>query len=842
MITYNTFIQRFKDFADNHYFIRSFSHGAPEDVDLEKFNEYPLMHVIYTGANYEDTTKTLSFEVYIFDLPSHYENKQDRQKEVVSDAEQCAEDVIADIVNGGNIFVHEEDYTVQTARVTPLQEESSNVLAGVLLEVDIQIPYDRDACNAPIDGVSPEGGEIVYARRGVLRVRTVNSSTDVLSVRTIVVPNGRLTDDGDGQVTLDFTSISTLVALSDVDIDDPIEREALVYDEATGDWINGGPATLDYPVKNNTFSTITKGTPVQFVPAVGGSRPTPGAVDDHMNVTPFSAASTVDPSYFLGVALEDIPGAALGYVRAYGTIAGLNTSAYLAGTILYASVTTGQLTSTPPTAPNHRIQVGIVNRSNASTGRLFVRSWTPGYRLRDISDVNTQGVTSGEALVYDGSKWRSSKVLIPASGTPPPGGWPSNVMYQDPAGELTNEDAFNYNASTNTLAVDNITGTTVTGSGVVKGSNTFGQRYATQAATNRAAANTASLTVERYFTVTAEGNGESFNIQSNTPSAGNKIVRKIWYKDEAFEATDVDTWTLLHTFADDTTYANTATKWQEYLDGQTNGTPPFTLAISWEEAPQFTGLLDTYSGAEAAYSLRLLRSAYTGSAIRVRRASDNTEQDIGFDANGDFNTSALTTFCSGTNGFVKTWYDQSGNGYDVTQTTTANQPQIFSSSTGIIELANGTNAAVDFLSSDTLAGNADLQTPYTIVSVFRKKTGSKFNVSSSGNVYISYNENATNYRIFDLTTIYQATTANYDNADVLRSDVFDFTNNQAFIRLNGTTHNITPLRNWSATNLAIGRGNVDGSDVMAEVIVWNVNQAGTNLTGIESNISTYYGI
>jgi hypothetical protein len=257
-------------------------------------------------------------------------------------------------------------------------------------------------------------------------------------------------------------------------------------------------------------------------------------------------------------------------------------------------------------------------------------------------------------------------------------------MYQDPAGELTNEDAFNYNASTNTLAVENITSTTVTGSGVVKGSNTFGQRYATQAATNRAAANTASLTVERYFTVTAEGNGESFNIQSNTPSAGNKIVRKIWYKDEAFEATDVDTWTLLHTFADDTAYASTATKWQEYLDGQTYGTPPFTLAISWEEATLFTGLLNTYSGAAAAYSLRLLDSTYTGDAIRVRRASDNTEQDIGFDGNGDLDTSALTTFCTGTNGFVKTWYDQSGNAKDATQSTTANQPKIYDSSTGVI--------------------------------------------------------------------------------------------------------------------------------------------------------------
>jgi hypothetical protein len=699
MITYNTFIQRFKDFADNHYFIRSFSHGAPEDVDLEKFNEYPLMHVIYTGANYEDTTKTLSFEVYIFDLPSHYENKQDRQKEVVSDAEQCAEDVIADIVNGGNIFVHEEDYTVQTARVTPLQEESSNVLAGVLLEVDIQIPYDRDACNAPIDGVSPEGGEIVYARRGVLRVRTLDSGTDVLSVRTIVVPNGRLTDDGGGQVTLDFTSITELAELDDVNLDEPLDREALVYDEATTSWINGGPAKVDIPVFNNTFSAITKGQVIQF----GNS-----AQGDRMGITLFSATSINDPKAVVGIASENIPVNEPGHVRAFGNIYGINTNAYPVGTILFASVTDGQLTSTAPTAPNHRIAIAVVTRQHQNTGRIFVRNYTPAYRLADLSNVASTAPTSGQALSWDGTKWAPANVGY-TPGTPPPGGFLGNVFYQDNAGNFTFEDEFRYTESTNTLAVENITGTTVTGSGVVKGSNTFGQRYATQAATNRAAADTASLTVERYFTVTAEGNGESFNIQSDTPSAGNKIVRKIWYKDEAFEDTDVDTWTLLHTFADDATYASTATKWQEYLDGQANGTPPFTLAISWEDIPAFTGLLDTYGSAEAAYSLRLLRSAYTGDAIRVRRASDNTEQDIGFDVNGDFDTSALTTFCTGTDGFVKTWYDQSGNAYDATQSTTANQPKIYDSSTGVI--TQNSLPSLDFdgtahhLNADSLASS-----------------------------------------------------------------------------------------------------------------------------------------
>ena len=77
---------------------------------------------------------------------------------------------------------------------------------------------------------------------------------------------------------------------------------------------------------------------------------------------------------------------------------------------------------------------------------------------------------------------------------------------------------------------------------------------------------------------------------------------------------------------------------------------------------QFVGLLDTYPNAAAAYSLRKLRSAYTGYAIRVRRSSDNTEQDIGFSSTFGLDTSSLTSFCGAGNGFVTTWYDQSGNG------------------------------------------------------------------------------------------------------------------------------------------------------------------------------------
>lgn len=98
-------------------------------------------------------------------------------------------------------------------------------------------------------------------------------------------------------------------------------------------------------------------------------------------------------------------------------------------------------------------------------------------------------------------------------------------------------------------------------------------------------------------------------------------------------------------------------------------------------------LLDTYSGAAVAYSLRKLSSAYSGSAIRVRRSSDNTEQNIGFNASGNLDTIALTSFVGAGNGFVTTWYDQSGNGRNSVQSVAANQPLIVSagvvSATGI---------------------------------------------------------------------------------------------------------------------------------------------------------------
>ncbi len=54
---------------------------------------------------------------------------------------------------------------------------------------------------------------------------------------------------------------------------------------------------------------------------------------------------------------------------------------------------------------------------------------------------------------------------------------------------------------------------------------------------------------------------------------------------------------------------------------------------------------------------------------------------------GDIDVNALLNFVGNGNGFVTTWYDQSGNGRNATQTTAGNQPRIVNA--GVIETQNG---------------------------------------------------------------------------------------------------------------------------------------------------------
>jgi hypothetical protein len=643
MITFNNIVSKFQEFCDDHFFIKTFSYGSPSDVDLEKFEQYPLLHLVYTGGDYNSPkAKTYNLEVYILSLPPSKADKVEYQKENISNAEQVAEDILADIQNGGNIFQFGFHYDLVNASVTPLEETQSNALAGCLLDIAISVPYTYDSCNAPLTGVEPEGSTTpAFKARGLLRVRELDGDPDVLSVATINVPDGSLTDDGDGEITLTFgaggavdsvsggtgltatpTTGDVVVNLDDTAVTPGSYTTADITVDAQGriTAASSGTATtatrLTQTVKNVSGGELAKGTPVHAV--LDGASGNLAYVIAARADTP----SAMPATFILNETLAD---EAEGEAIITGLIQGVDTSAFTPGDVVYVGET-GGYTNVKPTGTNLIQNLGIVLKSHASNGSGIVYG---AGRSNDVPNIP------------EGYGWLGN-----ASGVATP-------------------TLFNF----------------------------YLNRFDDTASTMASTLDAGTATIERIDTARWTGTGVYLNQQSDTPSSGNAIKRKVYYKDE-FGSTDAfGTWTLIHEFADDTSYADALTYINDtIIAGQTNGTAPASLVMTWEDASGFSGLLEDYPGASAAYSLRLLDSTYTGSAIRVRRASDNAEQDIGFD-NNELDTSALATFCSGTNGFVKTWYDQAGSN-DATQTTTGSQPKIYDSSTGVVT-ENG-KAALDF--------------------------------------------------------------------------------------------------------------------------------------------------
>ena len=233
------------------------------------------------------------------------------------------------------------------------------------------------------------------------------------------------------------------------------------------------------------------------------------------------------------------------------------------------------------------------------------------------------------------------------------------------------------------------------------GGTAFIQRYLSEANTLRSGA---TATTEIYFTATAEGNGLSESASSDTPAAGNVINRKIYYSETAFADPDTGTWVeFTPAPADDATFATVKAALFEYLKVRTGGTIPISLKQTWVENAQDL-LLDTYTTAGAAFSLRKLSSASSGSAIRIRRSSDNTEQDIGFTSANEIDSVAITNFAGSGDAFVKTWYNQVSGGNDATQTTTSQQPKIVDSGALI---TSGGKVAMDFDGSNDKFADVD---------------------------------------------------------------------------------------------------------------------------------------
>jgi hypothetical protein len=264
------------------------------------------------------------------------------------------------------------------------------------------------------------------------------------------------------------------------------------------------------------------------------------------------------------------------------------------------------------------------------------------------------------------------------------------------------------------------------------------------------------------------------------------------------------------------------------------------LESSRSAAPSL--LLDLYPGAAAAYSLRKLRSAYAGSAIRVQRSIDNAQIDIGFNFLGELDTTTLLNFVGVGNGGVVTWYDQSGNSRNATKIYSSWNFIVIS---GVLQTIN-LKPAIKQPSLDI--------SPFTVIGDFsyfmvQKKiigNNSGINVGSSSslgllfsnwnnnNIYLQRSNGSTGFIIgaADSTTGDQIITA-FNNGGSMSM----YKNNTIYtINLN-TSFAIANSQINVIGNASTSTSNGSGS----EVIIYTNSQL-SNRTEITSNINSFYTI
>lgn len=96
-------------------------------------------------------------------------------------------------------------------------------------------------------------------------------------------------------------------------------------------------------------------------------------------------------------------------------------------------------------------------------------------------------------------------------------------------------------------------------------------------------------------------------------------------------------------------------------------------AVTLDLSETYCGPLDIVPGAVVAYSQQAMEAGSTANAIRIRRASDDTEQTFAL-ANNTVDVAAIQTLIGASDGFVKNLFDQSGNAINADQATQTAQP------------------------------------------------------------------------------------------------------------------------------------------------------------------------
>ena len=257
-----------------------------------------------------------------------------------------------------------------------------------------------------------------------------------------------------------------------------------------------------------------------------------------------------------------------------------------------------------------------------------------------------------------------------------------------------------------------------------------------------------------------------------------------------------------------------------------------------------------------------LAVTFLAGSIKEIIAYDSDQTNNRFKIESSINNH-YTIYTAAQNGFVNTWYDQSGNGFNAVADADANEPKIVNSGSLLIDglkFSLGNNLKLSGTGLDIFKNTQYAQVFYVIKinDTSTALTGffeAQNNASQSR--FLLRNSNATAGRISlggrrldgDSFSSFQSNSG-HSNAKIVLAGFINYSDEEAFIFKNGTQigSNTSFLdagrtSDTRSTNIAIGRASANNTAEFdaEELIIFNISQA-ANQTAIEANMINHYGI
>ena len=170
--SYNNVVNTLLRLGEYHEQISTTSVGDIYDINLEKMEKFPLMHINPTSVETGDSQLTYNFQIFIMDMVSEKSdwqtkqhqlltklvNRENNEQEVFNQTLEICTDIIGMLrhssrqsINGVNDINEPIYFTQDQFTIEPFQERFDNLCCGYVFNIGVLVQNDFQTCNIPVN-------------------------------------------------------------------------------------------------------------------------------------------------------------------------------------------------------------------------------------------------------------------------------------------------------------------------------------------------------------------------------------------------------------------------------------------------------------------------------------------------------------------------------------------------------------------------------------------------------------------------------------------------------------------------------------------------------------------